>query len=73
MVTIFDMVTGEILADEAPATPAAPLDAAGQEEQALLMPRLQPVETNHESTDRATLPADLAGVNAAVFVASQRG
>lgn len=72
MVTIYDMVNGEFITDPAPATPTPARDAASCHDQGLVMPRLQPVEASEQAADR-TLPADLACISAAAFVARQPG
>ena len=73
MVTIYDMVNGEFITDPTPATPTPARNAASCHDQGLAMPRLQPVESSGEQATARTLPADLACVSAAAFVAGQPG
>lgn len=73
MVTIFDMVTGEVIADEATTAHAFAAASCDGAQHTLLAPRLQTVQETRIDAARQTLPADLTRVSASVFVASQHG
>jgi hypothetical protein len=69
MVTIYDMVTGELVAaDSRRDCPAPPAEA---EAQAWLAPRLEPVGADCSTSAHRALPPDLAAADLAAFLARQ--
>lgn len=72
MVTIYDMVTGELVAaDNHRDVPPPPAAAAGNQAQAWLAPRLEPVCATSSGSTAPTLPPDLAATELAAFLARQ--
>ena len=70
MVTIFDMVTGEIIADDSHSkttTEAKPQHA----EASLIAPRLQTVEEASSTATQPGMPADLAEADIGSFIGHQ--
>lgn len=71
MVTIYDMVTGELIHSDT-GTEAAPLPSQAAQHPALLAPRLQTVEEAKASEAKHPgMPMDLAQRNIDAFIADQ--